>query len=330
MLGRAELAVSGESGATRLAAVLGGGGVDQLAAEEVYVAAYELGVWSLVERRFETATLAWDVAERFAQGSVYGATYGSARVRTWQAAQVFLEETGRRGRGRMDRENAYDAYLVLTDVLATLRPLADIDNPNLQLSVAQQAYAEALAWRMAFRAKLSSDGQPLPDIPQDAQGDADGAAEIGPIDLTLPRCLYRFDRQPPPRYPQEALRRGGIGGVVLRLQVNEAGEIVDNRAVVSIGDAAFSSALEGVATRWRVSRHEDSAPNCRMAGTVLIPIYFTIRARGAGRRARVPNRRPGALLHPVSNGGNGDAPGPVHWEGVSHERTRRTQPPALA
>jgi hypothetical protein len=121
---------------------------------------------------------------------------------------------------------------------------------------------------------MSSDGLRLPDEPQ---GDADGISELGPVDLSIPRCLMRVDPQPPPHYPHEQADRGDLAGVVLRLRINEAGDVVESSTVARVGNEAFSEALERVAPRWRVVKRDDSPPNCRMTSTILVIFSFVIR-----------------------------------------------------
>jgi hypothetical protein len=209
-------------------------------------------------------------------GSEFGETYGSARARTWEAASIFLDDIGRHGRARTNPSDAREAYGMLTEAMVALQPLADLDAPNLELTVAQNAYAEVMAWRLAVRVKLRADGVTVPLDPPEAQGDADGFAELGPIDLAQPRCLYQVNHTPRPRFPEEALARGQIAGVVLRLRINQAGEIVDNRVVARIGDEAFSEEVERVSSHWSVTRRDDSPANCRMAASLLVPVQFSI------------------------------------------------------
>lgn len=277
IVGRAELGSQGRAGADRLQALLGDPATDALAAYEIYPAAAELGAWALAHREFEIARTAWATAAGHAEGSPLGAAFGYGRARAGEGVSIFLNELGRRrGRSRMNRQRAHEAYDLLTEAYLALQPLATVEAPGLELTLAERSYAEVMAWRIALRAKLVADNQSVPEDPPEAQGDADGLSELGPVNLAVPRCLLRLNSHPRPQFPSEQLRHYQLAGVVLRLRINAAGEIVENATVARIGDEAFSRAVEQVAPRWTVTRHEDSAPNCRLESTLLVPVSFII------------------------------------------------------
>lgn len=277
VLGRAELAVNGRPGADRLRQVLGERDLAGVPEEDIYVASAELGGWALRQRDYEAATAAWSSAATHAAGSEISEQYGYARARTWQAAAMFFQELGVNGRRRIDRETGQDVYRMLIEAAEILRPMAAEEAPNLELTIAQRAFADALALGRVVSAKMRSDHQPLPsDVT--AQGDADGAAEIpsaAPVDLSRPRCLVRLIYDPMPTFPSMALDRGYVAGLVLRVRIGADGRIQENNVVSRIGDEEFAHAVERVAGRWRVEKRDDSPPNCRMETTVLVPISFS-------------------------------------------------------
>ena len=64
------------------------------------------------------------------------------------------DEIGRGGYRRMDIARAHDAYRLLMEGANVLGPLASIERPDLELTVAQRAYAKTLALLAAMRASF--------------------------------------------------------------------------------------------------------------------------------------------------------------------------------
>jgi hypothetical protein len=276
-LGRAELATSGETGAERLAALLANeSALANVPAEEIYPAASMLGAWAMQQNQHQRARDAWSLAAIHAAGSSYGEEYGLASARLWEAAAILTHELRGRRR-RMNADNATEAYEMLAEAYGLLRPMALIEPSNLELTVAQNTYANVLAWIGTVRAKMSADGQRVPRWPGEAQGDADGMSEIGaPTDLTAPRCLVRLNPRPLPDFPEDELRHSELGVVVVRLQFDGAGNVVQHRVVARAGSEGFQRAVERVADRWSVTRHADSPTHCRMPRTLLTPVSFML------------------------------------------------------
>ncbi|HET9229713.1 MAG TPA: energy transducer TonB [Vitreimonas sp.] len=276
-LGRAELATSGQAGADRLAALLADeGALANVGVEEIYPSAAMLGVWALQQHQHQRARESWSVAARHAAGSPYGEEYGLATARLWEGAAIIMDELGG-GQRRMNVDNATEAYIMLAEAYTLLRPMALVEPANLELTVAQNTYANVLAWLGAVRAKMRADGQRLPRWPGEAQGDADGMSEIGaPTDITLPRCLLDLEARPLPRFPAEELRHMHLGVVVVRLQFDDAGNVVQHRVVARAGSEGFQRAVERVADRWSVTRDADSPSQCRMPRTLLTPVSFQL------------------------------------------------------
>jgi hypothetical protein len=274
--GRADLAANGASGAARLRALLANdetlSGID---ATEVYLASSELGVWAMGAREFGMAEFAWSQAGAYAEGGSYGRAYGIGRARTLQAAAIVLGEVGRGGSGRIDDDNAQEAYQLLAEAQRVLLPSAMEELPSLELTLAQQAYADARAWTAVLRAKLQSDGQNVPAL-QSAEGDADGFAELGPPQTPMKRCAFTLDARPLPEYPRSMQRRGALAGITVRLRINEAGDIVESSVVSRVGDEAFAREVEEVTPRWRIVRRDDSPTPCRMQSVLLTSIAFTM------------------------------------------------------
>lgn len=273
-LGRAELATSQQP--ERLARVFASDAVVSLPSADAFSGAVQLGTWAIVHRQPDVARQAWQAAGLHASGSEFGEDYGLGVARTWEAGSIIMTEIGYGGARRIDRTQAVEAYTLLGEALAVLYPLALHEAPNLELTVAQRALADAMAWRTLMRAKMLSDGQSLPRLRPEAEGDADGMAELGASDISAPRCLVRTRARPRPTFPDEELQDSQVGAVVLRVRLDAEGNVIQHEVVARAGREGFAEAVDRVASRWRVSRREDSLPNCRMPASLLLPVSFNI------------------------------------------------------
>lgn len=278
IIARANLALvsdgpEGAAAAERLDALLNAPTRSTLPDADLYLAATQLGAWGFVHNNWEIAQRAWAVAGAHPAGSPFGETFGLGRARTYEGIAIVLAELQDRRRSRIDEDAATNAHELLSEATRILAPASQIESPTLELTVAQQAYAEARAWMLALRSKMQADGRPLPTLPQEAQGDADGLSELGPVDITRPRCMMRVVARPEPRYPD----LGQVAAVVLFYRVNAEGEIIAYQVAARAGSEEFAEAIERVAGRWRVERMEDSAPNCRMEASLLQAVRFVLR-----------------------------------------------------
>jgi hypothetical protein len=274
VLGRAELATSDQP--ERLARVLSNDAVSTLPSPDAFAGGVQLGAWALVHRQPDMARDAWAAAGMHASGSEFGEGYGLGVARTWEAASIIMSEigyTGNRGR-RFDRDRAMEAYTALGEALTALRPLAALEAPNLELTVAQRALAETMAWRSLMHSKMRSDGQSLPRLNSMAEGDADGMTELGGTDASPPRCLVSLRPRPLPEFPDEELEDSQIGAVVLRVRLDSSGSVIQHEVVARAGREGFADAVDRVASRWSVTRREDSESYCRMPESLLVPVNF--------------------------------------------------------
>lgn len=278
IVARATLALAsdapeGPAAAARLDSILNAPARNALPDEELYLAAAQLGAWGFAHDGLDIAQRAWAVAGAHPAGSPFGETYGLGRARAYEGIAIVLSELQDRRRRPIDEDAAADAHELLSEATRLLSPASEIDSPTLELTLAQQTYAEARAWILALRSKMESDGRPLPDLPTEAQGDADGLSEIGPVDITRPRCMLRVVATPQPRYPD----LGQVAAVVLFYRVNEEGEIVAHQVAARAGSEEFADSIERVIGRWRVERLDTSAPNCRMEASLLHSVRFVVR-----------------------------------------------------
>jgi hypothetical protein len=268
---RAELGATNEpSAADRLAELLAGADLNDIPAADIYAAASHLGNWGFGNQRHDIARTAWRVASDHPEGSQLGEAYGLGRAKTNEAVAIIVGELDRRGGGRIDREEAEVAHALLSEASLVLWPLSQRETPELELTIAQQVYSEARVWLLALRNKLRADGQRLPETPAEVQGDADGLTELGPVDITQPRCLMRVVPRPMPHYPRDSQ----VAAVMMFFRVNDDGSIAARQIVARAGAEEFAEAIERVADHWRVERLEQSPANCRMRSSILQPVSF--------------------------------------------------------
>lgn len=269
---RASLAVNGESALAEMRAALSEARAHSDLADDVFPAAAELGGWALREEHYDVAQEAWATAAEYSEGSLVSPHYARAGARIGEGSAILMQALTQGGRRGLRREIAVDAHAAFHEAKRLVHSDAMIDVSSGEVTLPQQIYAQAMVWDSALMAKVVSDGQTEPREPDEAQGDADGATEVGtPID-DRPRCMVR-STPPRIRYPQEALSRSQVGAVVVRLRIDEAGTVVDREVVARAGAEAFTQAIDA-AGDWRVARRDDSADGCRMAMSVMIPVRF--------------------------------------------------------
>ena len=269
---RAALAVDANAAAAaQLNAALATPGAQALPAAEIYTASAQLGNWALANEDFDLAQSAWSMAGAHPEGSEFGEAYGLGLARTSEAIAIIMGELDRGS--RIGADEGVAAHALLGEAVRVLSPLT-VESPQLELTVAQKTFSTARVWLLALRSKQRADGRRLPDVPSEAEGDADGLNELGSVDLSRPRCLMRIVPEPMPRYPTTSQ----VAAVMVFLRVNAEGEIVSHQIVARAGSEQFAEAVERVVGRWRIARREEgSAPNCRMESTLLAPVNFTLR-----------------------------------------------------
>jgi hypothetical protein len=273
ILARSVLAIDASAdAAAQLNALLTNPAIAALPAADIYSAAQQLGIWGFVHEDYDLAQSAWALAGAHPEGSDFGETYGLARARTNEGIAIVVGELNRRGRRSIDEDEGHAAHALLSEGMRLLLPLSQIESPGLELTIAQQAYSEARVWLFALEAKMDADGQDVPETPAEEQGDADGLREIGPVDLSRPRCMMRINPVRRPEYPEYSQ----VAAVMVFFRVNAEGEIVSHQIAARAGSPEFAEAIERVVGRWRVERLDGSAPNCRMAANVLMTVRFVL------------------------------------------------------
>jgi hypothetical protein len=271
ILGRVELAGQNSAGADRLRSVFASSGLSQLPPAEIFPAATQLGHWAFQQQDYATAELAWSVAAAHASGAITGETFGLGVSRSWQAAAIFYDEIGRRGRHRMNQDRAWEAYRLARESVEALCAISG-QNSSEGVTFAMRAYAQALAIRGAIWVKLISDDQrPPPEM--EAQGDTDGYEELAaPMPLHTPACKLHISA-PGLSYPVGLMASGGIGAVSLLVRLDGV-QVRETQVLASIGHGAFAEEVEDARVAVRVQ--DSSPPNCRMPENLITSIRFSM------------------------------------------------------
>lgn len=83
------------------------------------------------------------------------------------------------------------------------------------------------------------------------------------------------DQSPSPRYPQDALRRGETGTVILQVQVDAQGQPVSVDVSQRSGSRDLDRAAVEAVSRWRFSPALDAAGNA-VPGGLSVPVDFKL------------------------------------------------------
>jgi TonB family protein len=278
MLGRAEMPGGGAAAMDRLLqAVKAAQGVPGIDAE-AYPAAVELATAAHDAGRYQLSSEAWVASARFAKGSRINADYARARAKLGEAvartvpimkSQAAGFDRRAAGFGRRIREfEAIDA--LLAEAMDLVHDQAVQGEIGGELTRAQAVYGEAAALKNGLNAKLKVDqtGQWKETTPTKQ------ANEIGVKEDSPPRCARRWVTKPEPAYPPARLVAGGVGSVLLKILVDEAGTVSRVQVAGAAGGQEFSDSVVAAAGRWRAEKEDGATPGCRMAGESFLPVKF--------------------------------------------------------
>jgi outer membrane biosynthesis protein TonB len=141
-----------------------------------------------------------------------------------------------------------------------------------ELTPAQAAYAQAMAWKAALNSKLQSEGRPLK---AEATTKKSGN-EIGAGADPRPMCGGHVVTEPGPDFPPFKQLYERIGAVVLKLLTDEAGKVVRVQVAGTVGGKAFVNAVVDAARQWYFAPDGTPAPGCRMAMESFATVQFVL------------------------------------------------------
>lgn len=146
------------------------------------------------------------------------------------------------------------------------------------------------AWRMAIEAYFTSNGDRYP-----SDKDIDAILETYAADPTsvnaaakagettegnLPFCEGAIVQRPKMRYPAGKAMRGMYGALLLELNFDETGQVVDPIVRASVPFQGFSEKALTTVSKWKYVAEDKNAVDvtCRLErGNVILPMIFAIR-----------------------------------------------------
>jgi TonB family protein len=218
---------------------------------------------SFAQRDFPLAARAWAAAAKFSEASTPEGEMLRGRAFTGQGVALLYAD--------QDRES----LAALTQAMDILAPFA-AEGQTGQATQGEHAYAEAMAWRGAARAKLISDGGDLAGIPE---------PQVEPAQLAdaPAQCPLRVTADPPPDTPELRGGRISIGAVVIAVSLNASGRLVASEVVASAPDPTLGEAVARVVDRWQFERAPSAPAGCRMERLRELRVVV-MRGQGTGRR----------------------------------------------
>jgi hypothetical protein len=188
--------------------------------------------------------------------------------RAWAATARFSEAGGAQGPLIQGRSLVGEGVALLfsgqdaaalaafTQAMETLAPFA-AEGRGGAVTSGEAAYAEALAWRGAARAKMVSAGMDLAGFP-------DPRVQPAPLPDAPAVCPLRINADPPPETP---LLRGGrvsVGAVVVAISLDTSGRPTATEVAAFAPDPALAESVRRVLPRWRFETNAAAAPGCRV------------------------------------------------------------------
>lgn len=291
LLGRAELPGGGAAAQDRLLqAIADAQGVPGIEGE-AYPAAAELGAAAYASGRYLVSREAWAASTRFAGGSPVNADYARAIARIGEAEAGFRQlekhpkqpSTGSRlgesagstqsvGNALTPAQQFAQIDAMLAEAMDLLHDQAMAGPAGGELTLAQAAYGQAGAWKGVLNAKLTSEGRQLSATTQPQKT----FNEIGAAADPRPMCKVRWVMEPTPKFPTAKRYEGGVGSVVLKILVDEAGKVVRVQVAGSVGGQSFMDSVVEAARQWHLEKDASSQPSCRMSGEFFGAVHFVL------------------------------------------------------
>ncbi|MGE0044174.1 MAG: hypothetical protein AB7T08_00295 [Hyphomonadaceae bacterium] len=265
-IGRIEINADAEGAGERLAAALQNSeGRDDLA-EYAYPAALTLGDWASRERRrLDFAVAGWRAAVEHAVGARGDSQVARASALSTLGAtlvvRVLFAAPGRDG----NRDDIRLAIASLADAREIIRPIMEREaNTDAALTPAQRVHANTLAWLGFIR----------------AYGQSDMRADWRGLDLpglTSVTCGYQLNMLTRPRYPYPAYSDLPVGTAVVRLRLDERGQVLGRSVVAGVPDEHFTDAVSRVVDSWSITRDVALSNQPCRDRNVFVTVVFALR-----------------------------------------------------
>ncbi|MEC7291057.1 MAG: energy transducer TonB, partial [Pseudomonadota bacterium] len=145
---------------------------------------------------------------------------------------------------------------------------------------------KADAWEMAMEAYFLSADEPYPSD-SDIQSilasygvdtaTANARADRSVAERGLPFCSGKLVQRPKLRYPIGGVRRGMYGAVILGLELDEEGNVIDREILASVPENQFDKKSLRVVKKWKYRATDENAVGvtCRLnRKNLVLPLTF--------------------------------------------------------
>lgn len=185
-----------------------------------------------------------------------------------------------------DRQNS-DAILEIAHVEGFTRHY--VDDTGEHPDWANELKWKADAWGMAMEAYFESSRERYPDRNEvnailNTYGTLEQARRIGAsqtaVEYSLPHCPGRMIQRPKMRYPSGKAMRGKFGAVILGLEFDSEGNVINPTVLASVPVEEFDEKSLRVVGKWRYKpdQPDQVGITCRLERTdVVQPLVFEIR-----------------------------------------------------
>ena len=187
---------------------------------------------------------AWAQTARFSEAGGAQAPLILGRALTGQGVALLFS----------DQDGA--ALTAFTQAMETLAPFA-AEGRGGPVTSGEAAYAEAMAWRGAARAKMSSAGVSLAGYPEPQ-------VQPAPLPDAPALCPLRITAEPPPETPQLRGGRVSVGAVVIAVSLDASGRVTATEIAAFAPDPALAESVRRVLPRWRFAANTTAAAGCRV------------------------------------------------------------------
>lgn len=149
-------------------------------------------------------------------------------------------------------------------------------------------YWKATAWTMAMDAYFETAKK---DHPSEDEINAvlanykvdtetlNAAAKASEAESALPFCDGRVVQSPQLRYPARSMRKGMVGAVIMGMDFDTGGKVLNPKVLASIPSDEFDESLLRTVSKWRyrAKKRKDVGVTCRVDRTnIVIPFIFTL------------------------------------------------------
>lgn len=222
----------------------------------IYSASRALGHAAFKKRNWRMALDAW--TRTFDNVNPSG-SYANA----WRGEAMMMRGVSMVYQG--DDIKAYEALVQASNLLVPYAGESDKD----EVSVAEGLYATSEGWRLAIQGRINSGSG--------ARKQLSTPAPRSQLPGLPPLCGHWIKPVPALTYPRDQSQEAGVGGVVLRLWLNDQGEVVSHKILASIPSESFGEAVIRPHQKFETTLNPAALPGCRKASKdVLQNIVFGI------------------------------------------------------